>query len=128
MCRVNGESVDHLFLHCPMAAGLWNFVFRSFGVKWVISDRIRDLLFSWQNLFGKHSSSIWNMVPACLLWTLWTELNRRIFEKCECSKSHLVESFSISLYQWSHVWGFTSSSSLVNFITELGLISMSTPL
>ena len=122
MCRANGESVDHLFLHCPVAAGLWNF-----GVKWVISGRFRDLLFSWQNWFGKHSL-IWNMVPACLLWTLWTERNRRIFEECECSESQLVESFCISLYHWSHAWGFTSSSSLVSFIMELGLNSMSIPL
>jgi hypothetical protein len=98
MCRANGESVHNLFLHCPMAVGLWNFVFRSFGVKWVISDQIRDLLFSWKNWFGKHSSLIWNMVPAYLLWTLWIERNRRIFEGCECFESQLVESFSISLY------------------------------
>ena len=23
MCKCNGESVDHLFLHCPVAMDLW---------------------------------------------------------------------------------------------------------
>ena len=36
MCWVNGESVDHLLLHCPMAGSLRTFVFRSFGITWVL--------------------------------------------------------------------------------------------
>jgi hypothetical protein len=38
MCRCNGETVDHLLLHCPVARELWSFVFRLFGVDWVIWD------------------------------------------------------------------------------------------
>ena len=26
MCKCNGESVDHLFLHCPVAINLWAMV------------------------------------------------------------------------------------------------------
>jgi hypothetical protein len=33
MCLRNGESVDHLFLHCSMAADLWSLVFGMFGVQ-----------------------------------------------------------------------------------------------
>ena len=35
MCKCNGESVDHLFLHCPVAMDLWSIVFGIFGVSWV---------------------------------------------------------------------------------------------
>ena len=35
MCKCNGESVDHLFLHCPVAMDLWSIVFGLFGVSWV---------------------------------------------------------------------------------------------
>jgi hypothetical protein len=65
------------------------------------------------------------MVPACLLWTLWTEPKRRIFEDCESSESKLIENFVTSLYQWSQAWGFTSSTSLVSFIKDLGLTYVS---
>jgi hypothetical protein len=29
MCKNNGESVDHLLLHCEIAGSLWNAIFSS---------------------------------------------------------------------------------------------------
>ena len=46
-----------------MAYRLWSFVFRTFGLSWVIPRSILDLLFGWWNWLGKHSSQIWNLVP-----------------------------------------------------------------
>ena len=36
MCKCNGESVDHLFLYCPVAMDMWAMVFGLFGVSWVM--------------------------------------------------------------------------------------------
>ena len=33
MCKYNGESVDHLFLHCLVAMDLWSMVLGLFGVS-----------------------------------------------------------------------------------------------
>ena len=33
MCKCNGESIDHLFLHCPIAMDLWAMVFSLFGAS-----------------------------------------------------------------------------------------------
>ena len=33
MCKCNSESVNHLFLHCPVASELWDMVFGLFGVR-----------------------------------------------------------------------------------------------
>ena len=44
MCRGNGETVEHLLLHCPRVTVLWNFVFCSFGIEWVLLGGIMDLL------------------------------------------------------------------------------------
>ena len=71
---------DHLLIHCAIASDLWNTVLRSFGVLWVFPDRIENLLFGWHNCFGKHNSEVWNLVPLCLMWTVWRERNRRTFE------------------------------------------------
>ena len=36
MCKCNCETVDHLFLHCPVVLELWDMVFGLFGVYWVM--------------------------------------------------------------------------------------------
>ena len=69
MCKYNGESVDHLFLHCPVAMDLWAMVFRLFGVSWVMPQSVVGLLVCWQGKFGHHQNGyIWLNVPHCLLW------------------------------------------------------------
>ena len=67
MCKSNGESVDHLFLHCPIAMDLWSMVLGLFGVTWVMPHTILGLLGCWQGSFGKwlylvHHSSLLNVV------------------------------------------------------------------
>ena len=80
LCCSNAESVDHLLLLCPIAHSLWMYMLRLFGIEWVMSGSVVDLLFCWYHWLGKHSSNIWDLVPGCLMWTIWTEQNRRTFE------------------------------------------------
>ncbi len=90
MCCCNGETVDHLLLHCPLAGVLWNWIFLIFGIHWVLSATVASLLFSWQNGLGQHSSDIWNIVPVCLMWTIWKECNQRTFEDVSRLDSHIL--------------------------------------
>ena len=41
LCQSNGESANHLLLHCGKAFQLWSLVFRSFGISWVLLDRLQ---------------------------------------------------------------------------------------
>ena len=76
MCKCNGESVDHLFLHCLVARDLWSIVFGLFGVSWVISQTIVKLLACWLGWFGHHRNVIiWRIIPHCLMWCFWKERN-----------------------------------------------------
>ena len=43
MCKCNGESVDHLFLHCYIASDLWSIVLGLFGVHWVMPKSVVEL-------------------------------------------------------------------------------------
>ena len=47
ICKRNGETTDHLLLHCPVAQKLWNMVCSLLGVHWVISYSVVELLASW---------------------------------------------------------------------------------
>ena len=115
ICKGAWETVDDLFLHCGVIREVWSFVFRSFGVDWVFPDRIMDLLFGWWNWFGKNSSGIWNLVPPCLMWTIWWERNGRTFENVESPVGKIIETFFGSLFDWACAWGLTSSSSIGDF-------------
>ena len=121
MCRCCGKIVDHLLLHCGKAHRLWSFVFNTFGVSWVLSRSVTDFLFGWWNWLEKHSSNIWNLAPWCLMWCIWRECNRQTFEDLDRSDDQLLAFFSSSLFDWSRVWGLTSSESLPLFLSSLFL-------
>ena len=90
MCKSNGESVDHLFLHCPVAMDLWSMVLGLFGVTWVMLCIVLGLLGCCQGRFGLHRNGyIWSIVPHCLMWCLWREINSRCFEDIERSIPNL---------------------------------------
>ncbi len=93
--------MDHLLIHCSVASMLWNFVLRIFGVQLVLPNRVINLLEGWWNLFGRHSSDIRNLVPLCLMWTIWKERNSRTLKDKEKTESQLLNEFSISLFDWS---------------------------
>ena len=58
LCRCNGETVDHLLLHCKFAHALWSELFLMFGLQWVMPRMVVSLLFAWENYLGLHSSSV----------------------------------------------------------------------
>ena len=119
MCRCNGETVDHLFLYCGKANRMWSLVFRSFWISWVLPRSVESNLFGWWNWLAKHSSSIWNLAPLCLMWCFWRERNRRTFEDMNSSDDQLLATFSGSLFDQSRTWGLTSSNSLPSFLSSL---------
>uniref|UniRef100_A0A2N9GN59 Reverse transcriptase domain-containing protein n=1 Tax=Fagus sylvatica TaxID=28930 RepID=A0A2N9GN59_FAGSY len=123
LCCSDGETVDHLLLHCPISHVLWSFLFRSFHVTWVVPRSVKDLFFGWRNWFGKHHSDIWNLAPLCLMWNVWLERNSRIFEDTQSSVDHLLEKFTSSLFDWSRVWGFTTAASVADFLVSLSFVS-----
>ena len=115
MCCCEGETVDHLLLHCNAVQKLWNFVFDSFHNHWVLLRRVVDLLFGWRNWFGKHYSHIWNLIHLCLMWTVWRERNSRTFEDVSSSPDQLLGNFVTSLFDWSRIWGFTTANTVTEF-------------
>jgi hypothetical protein len=119
LCKCSGETVDHLLLHCSVAAELWRFVYKMFGVDWVMSRCVLDRLAGWRNRFGKHSSDIWKLGPLCVMWSLWRERNNRTFENVEHSMGWLIEFCMATLFDWSRAWGFTTSISVGGFIESL---------
>ena len=123
MCHRNEETVDYLLLHCPVAHSLWVYIFQIFGIQWVMSGFVENLVYCWSYWRGKFNSDIWNMVPACLMWIVWTERNRHSFEDTEKSLVQLQTLCQKTLFNWSRCWGFLDCSTILKFIYLFFLIS-----
>lgn len=104
--------MDHLLIHCDGAYQLWSFVFRYFGVSARSVDWVDELV-------GKHSFDIWNLIPLCPVWCFWRECNICTFKDVESSGDQLLASFVGTSYNWSRIWGLTSSDFLPIFIDSL---------
>ena len=63
-------------------------------------------------------------VGGFLMWSLWRERNNRTFEDVELSTTKLIESCMCSLFEWSRVWGFSTSSSVGGFLDVLSQSNM----
>ena len=90
MCKCNSESVDHLFLHCPVASELWDMVFGLFEVCWVMPMFVVGVFACWQGRSSRHhNGDIWKVVPLCLIGCIWKERNSKCFEDIERSMPNL---------------------------------------
>ena len=122
MCCCNGETVDHLLIHCSVASALWSWILGVFGVPWVLPQTVAALLFSWWNGLGCHSSDVWNLVPLCLMWIVWKEHNSRTFEDGSSTDIQLRDCFAANLFEWAKVAGYSTSSTVTAFISDLSFI------
>jgi hypothetical protein len=55
MCKKNGESVDHLLIHCEVATRIWHYMFTLFGIEWVMPQKVLDLFACWNHVGGEGS-------------------------------------------------------------------------
>jgi hypothetical protein len=116
MCKRDGESIDHLFLHCPLARELWDLSFSMFGVDWVMLSSVLGLLTCWPQLSKRATGTIWCMIPHCIMWSLRRERNACNFEGCEKNIHDLKKLFLYTLMEWTATVGIISSSYMIDFV------------
>jgi hypothetical protein len=117
MCKRSGESINHLLLHCEVARTLWSVLFTLFSVKWVMNDRVLDLLVCWKGQRGnKMVMEVWRMAPLCLMWTIWKERNARCFEDMELTMAELSNRFLKLLFLWAGVLNIPQVSNMQQFV------------
>ena len=109
MCKRNGETTDHLLLHCPVAQELWNIMCSLFGVHWVMPRSVVEFLASWSGKFNRlRSKVLWRMIPHCLMWVIWRERNTWTFDGNERSIHELKLLFFQTLFDWANATGVFS--------------------
>ncbi|KAM7479086.1 hypothetical protein LguiA_027299 [Lonicera macranthoides] len=103
----NGESIDHLVVHCPFVHSIWNNFRRELGIISTFPKSWFDLLLIEWSFRGnkKKSKILWRSCCMAILWCVWGERNRRIFE----GKSELVDEVWQRVKSYASLWAYTSS-------------------
>ncbi|XP_026451912.1 uncharacterized protein LOC113352288 [Papaver somniferum] len=81
LCGDDTESHDHVFLHCKVAHKIWSMIFPTSCWSWVVPGNMKMLACNWQHKhFSASGNFIWSLIPAAVVYTIWLERNKRIFE------------------------------------------------
>lgn len=61
--KETAETVNHLFLHCPLTPQLWSIILNLKGISWSMPGKISEALSSWEGI-GSHAKngSRWRIV------------------------------------------------------------------
>ena len=107
LCMGQGESADHLFLHCSVTLGLWHRLFQLARMEWVPLKSISDMMFINYKGFGKSKRGLvlWQNACITLIWVVWRERNARIFE----DKARNSENLWDSIHFIASFWAFCSA-------------------
>jgi hypothetical protein len=116
LCKLDGEFVDHLFLHSEVARALWNNILSRFGCFWVMPNNVVDLMACWWSGDNSRSAVIWKMVPLCLMWCIRRERHNRDFDNLEKTLEELKSFFFYSLVTWTSVYLAPFVISYSNFL------------
>lgn len=130
MCSCAEESINHLFIHCTFASGVWYKVLQKFNLAWTF---LEDLLQFINNRKYPSAHSLvtlfWRLIPPHVYWHIWKERNNRIFrdtgssvdmvtdlaenylrENAIISKWRTLKSIPMALDQrWIKTWNFPDS-------------------
>ena len=124
MCKCNGESVDHLLLHCPIASELWDFLFCLVGLDWVMLRTVIAMLASWRGIMGfveVRLFGVWCLHVSC---GVFGEKETVVpFEGIALNLPNLKFSFLKCLYDWNSIPHTFSLSSFLDFIGDLRVTS-----
>ena len=81
MCKRAWETYNYLLLHCCVAKSCGAWCLHFLGFVELCPAGVIELLASWTGKFSRHRNGvIWNMIPHCLIWSIWWERNTWIFQ------------------------------------------------
>lgn len=101
LCGCSIEETDHIFAGCQTARGLWA-TFTDNRDPSTAQVSFIDRLLSWNpRALSVQGQIIKPLIPHAIVWVLWNERNRRVFDEVEVSFQRLVVSVKECAWSWS---------------------------
>lgn len=122
MCQNNEETNNHLFLHCPVAADVWNMFLSLFGFNWVMPQSTKEAFRNWNTWKVDITiKQIWRMIPASIFWCLWAERNMKCFDGVSTPIHSIKARCLMFLFSWHKLSPVDTPDSFLNFVSTLVL-------
>ena len=79
--------MEHILFKCPFMQDFWYWVKNKLNWTSPIPQDIEGFLRGWlvKNRISIYEK-LWNITPAIIMWEIWKERNRQIFQNLELSK------------------------------------------
>ncbi|XVF39216.1 hypothetical protein PTKIN_Ptkin01aG0017700 [Pterospermum kingtungense] len=101
-CRLEIESVSHLFFVCPMSWRVWSHWCWNWGVQWVSRKDPWQCFEQWLQLLPKNRcDKLWRMSFGAVIWSIWLIRNECIFQNKVLVMDHLLDIIKARLAFWA---------------------------
>ncbi|OVA17172.1 Reverse transcriptase zinc-binding domain [Macleaya cordata] len=101
LCRSDGESVNHMLLHCPFTREIWTSFLVEFGISWAFQKEVKYVFAEGvTKCFSEKGSVLWRLLPFAVCWIVWRERNERCFNVNEKEIERLIIEVKAILFYW----------------------------
>ncbi|RZC47279.1 hypothetical protein C5167_040215 [Papaver somniferum] len=111
MCVRDGETANHLLIHCDVAWRIWGIFLKDWNIKWATPPDIITLISSWPTRStSRRNGLVLKVLPAAIIWNLWEERNLRAFQGVSKEVMGIVDVVKLTVAYWLHNRGVFKDS------------------
>ncbi|XP_011621706.1 uncharacterized protein LOC105420280 [Amborella trichopoda] len=119
LCKEDEEISDHLFLHYLFASGIWMWAFDKLGAALVMPPSVIRILCNLSVTLLRTGSVVWQAFRGVILWEIWRERNRIMFEGISLLVGKVLEKILHSIWLYLFVTSCGHNISEVDVLHNL---------
>ena len=98
LCKEAEENPEHLLYACKVSQECWRWLQSKLNWTSPLASKWIDHLLGWpKNASHKIYGKLWNISPAIVLWEIWKERNRRLFQNQSLSEESLYSKIEVAI-------------------------------
>ena len=122
-CNVCPESIEHVFLHCPIVWRIWAGLFSWWGFSGVLPESICGLFEWWSGFkFRGALKKLWEAIPSTILYSIWKIRNDCRFNSIQPKWEEALDQLKMRLVLWVKDNSGLENYSIQDFIYNLNSI------
>lgn len=119
LCKRDEEFSSHIFIYCDYSSKVWNFFKKPLSLNFVIPESVENLFYQWgTGVKGDLGKMFPKVILTCVVWGIWKEINKRIFEDNERCERAVIDSIVYEISSWVLVKNEFSNCSFNDIVRD----------